>query len=129
MRIIGHGIDLVRIVRVRKLLGGDRDAFLDGWFHDDERETAPDAPEDAEFYAGRVAVKEAVAKALGTGFAGDISWTDVRVTTNERGAVQVELVEGARSEAEAQGIKEWFVSLSHTEKHAVASAIAVGNDR
>jgi holo-[acyl-carrier protein] synthase len=128
MRIIGHGIDLVTAARVTQSLAAARDEFLDGWFHLEEQMSPPSPSREAEYYAGRIAVKEAVAKALGTGFGDDISWTDVRVITDERGAVGVHLAEGARDRAEALGIERWFVSISHTEQLAIGSAIATSEN-
>ena len=127
MQIVGHGIDIVSIDRVRRLLVGSRDDFLDGWFIKDEQIASPGPIKEAEYFAGRVASKEAVAKALGTGFSEDVSWTDVQIISGERGSLDVVLVNGARSIGDALGITKWLLSLSHTDEYAVASAIATGN--
>jgi holo-[acyl-carrier protein] synthase len=128
MQIIGHGIDLVTAARVAQSLAADREEFLDGWFHVQEQLSPPNPSKETEYYAGRIAVKEAVAKALGTGFEGEISWTDVRVLTDDRGALGIDLADGARDRAVALGIERWFVSISHTEQLAIGSAIATSGN-
>ena len=79
-----------------------------------------------QHYAGRWAAKEAVLKALGTGWRKGISWRDIEVKSEEGGRPTVELRGGAREAAQRQGIKEVQVSISHCRSHAVAYALAVG---
>jgi len=77
-----------------------------------------------EHYAARFAAKEAVLKALGTGWRHGIAWTDVEVTRAPSGRPGVRLTGEARRLADQAGIAGWALSLSHTESHALASAIA-----
>lgn len=74
--------------------------------------------------AGRFAVKEAVAKALGTGI-GDMNWTDIEVVNDARGKPELRLHNHALLMAEAQGLTNWSISLSHTETHAIGFAVAL----
>jgi holo-[acyl-carrier protein] synthase len=79
-----------------------------------------------ECLAGRFAVKEAVAKALGTGI-GDVYWTDIEVLCDARGKPELVLHERARLLADRLGLGEWAISLSHTATHAVGFAVATGS--
>jgi holo-[acyl-carrier protein] synthase len=75
-------------------------------------------------YALFFAAKEAVLKALGTGFRG-MGWTDVEVRHNERGRPYPHLEGEAKAEAERQGIVAIELSLSYTHTVGVASAVAI----
>ena len=72
--ILGHGVDVQDVNRIRKLLAFAAEDYLLSTFTRLERETDCLEHERAEFFAGRFAAKEAVAKALGTGFVGDMSF-------------------------------------------------------
>lgn len=125
MNVIGHGIDVVSIARIEKYLRS-RPEWPEGIFSVAERQLAGDRDGDAGFYAGRFAAKEAVAKALGTGFAGDITWRGIEVLRSESGAPYVRLSGEVLAFATRLGISGWFVSVSRCGETAVASAIAVG---
>ena len=90
-----------------------------------ERVTADPAPHDVEFYAGRFAAKEAIAKALGTGISGDIAWTDIEILRQPTGVPEVRLSHEAEKVATSQGITRWLLSISHSEQFAIASALAL----
>ena len=101
--------------------------WLDGTFTEAEQAGA-DAPPNAEqYYAGRYAVKEAVAKALGTGFSDDVCWVDVEVRRKPTGAPEVHLSGGAAEVAKSLGVTAWLVSFSHSGDYAVASVIATSD--
>lgn len=74
--------------------------------------------------AARFALKEAVAKALGTGI-GDMRWLDIEVINDERGRPHLHLHHNAQRMAQAQGLTEWAISLTHTNTHALATAVAM----
>ena len=80
----------------------------------------------AERYAARFACKEAVLKALGTGWRQGISWQDVEVLRDANGAPGVRLSGRCLELAEARSIERWAVSLSHTDANAMASVIGYG---
>ena len=63
MRIIGHGIDMVEIARIKGLLDSPHKNWEEGAYSADEREQADQPPQRVRYYAGRFAGKEAVAKA------------------------------------------------------------------
>jgi holo-[acyl-carrier protein] synthase len=125
MDIIGHGVDIVEITRLVTLLENDSDAFA-GWFTASELEFLGEKGTRADAIAGRIAAKEAVVKALGTGFVGDVSWQDIEIVSRENGAPVVVLSGGAADIAREIGIVRILVTMSHDATVAIASAIALG---
>lgn len=126
MRIIGHGVDIVDVASLDRLRV--RPHFDERCFTGAERNECENAKDATSFFAGRFAAKEAVLKALGTGLIDGISLRDVVLTASAAGAPLVALHGGAASRAAALGVTDVFVSISHTEMMAMASAIAVAQD-
>jgi holo-[acyl-carrier protein] synthase len=126
MRIVGHGIDIVEVTRVEALLADPDGDFIAGWFTEGEQAQAGPAHRHAEYYASRVALKEAVAKALGTGFSRGVTPTDVEVRRLDAGQPTVTLTGVAADTAAGLGVTGWFVSLAHGPTYAIGSALAVG---
>ena len=79
-----------------------------------------------QHYAGRWAAKEAVLKALGTGWVKGISWRDMEIRNAPGGKPTVAFRGGARDIVEQRGIHEMLISISHCRSHATALAIALG---
>ena len=80
-------------------------------------------------YAGRFAVKEAVAKALGTGIGigSKLGWLDIEVVTDhDAKAPSVRFSPAGQRMIHARGVVRVLVSLSHTREYAVAQAVLVG---
>lgn len=125
-RIVGHGIDLVEIARISSLVDRHGDRFLQRCFTADELALALGRKRRDEHLAGRFAAKEAILKALGTGWRGGIAWTDMNLRRDPAGAPRLVLSGETAIIAERLGIRRWLVSLSHTQTYAIASAIAVG---
>jgi len=126
MSIIGHGIDLVEVARIAKMHADHGRHFLDRCFTAAEQAYCLDHKVPGPHLAGRFAVKEAILKVLGTGWRGQIAWTDMEIINNKDGKPELTLSgESARIAAEL-GIKRWHVTISHTEMHATASAIGEG---
>lgn len=82
----------------------------------------------ANYLAKQFAAKEAVVKALGTGFRLGIHPTHVEVLRKKSGAPVVELSEAALARAESLGIHEWWLSLSDDGDYALAFVIAQGRE-
>lgn len=123
--IIGHGIDLVEIARIVRMLDEHGDRFTCRCFTEEERAYADASPAvRGERFAARFAAKEAVLKALGTGLRDGIDWTDIEVLRDAAGAPSVRLVGRAREIADELGIQDWALSLTHAGGLAMASVIA-----
>lgn len=123
MAVVAHGVDLVEVARIARLLREHGERFLERVFTPAERAYCDAGRRRDEHYAGRFAAKEAVLKALGTGWRSGIAWTDVEVVLLPSGAPTLRLHGKAAQVAESQRIAAWLVSLSHTADHAVASVI------
>jgi holo-[acyl-carrier protein] synthase len=81
-----------------------------------------------QHYAGRWAAKEAVLKAMGTGWARGIAWLDIEIRNDERGRPSIALGGGARDVCEKLGVREMHISISHCRTFATATAIACGKE-
>jgi len=126
MRIIGHGVDLVEVARIARLAGEHGERFFERCFSPAELAYARASRRCDEHLAARFAAKEAVLKALGTGWSAGLGWTDVEVERDESGRPSIRLHGRAVEVAYAMGVSGWLLSLSHTSEHAIASAIAIG---
>lgn len=120
--IIGIGTDITEIARMKKACGSE--AFLMRIFTGKERAQAGDPLKDTwiRSLAGDYAAKEAVAKALGTGFSGLMPW-DIQVGRNALGAPEVQLFGGAAERFRILGGRTIWVSISHEQQFAVAMAV------
>ncbi len=127
MDIVAHGVDLVDIARIEAMLVEHGERFTTRCFTEDEQTYADSAARTrAERYAARFACKEAVLKALGTGWREGISWRHIEVRRTPSGQPQVTLSGRCAELADEMGIDGWHVSLSHTRDNAMASVIATG---
>ncbi|MEQ8844450.1 MAG: holo-ACP synthase [Phycisphaerales bacterium] len=124
--ILGHGVDLVEVERVARSVERFGDRFLDRVFTQKEREYAGDGPRRHEHLAARFAAKEAVFKALGTGWAQGAGWTDIEVVRSASGRPGIVLHGRAQELAFRMGVKWWHLSLTHTRGMAIASVIGEG---
>ena len=127
MALAGIGVDMVEIARMEKVLAR-RPNFARRVFSEEERTYCDRTARPAQHYAARFAAREAVLKALGTGFSRGIGFADVSVTRNEAGQPQALLTGRAREVAEEQGVREVALSISYTHDVAVANAVAVTDD-
>ena len=127
MRIVGHGIDVVKVADIKEELESPAKKWAERVCSPAEREQADAPPVHSRYYAGRFAGKEAVAKALGTGFAGEITWRGIEILRGEKGAPFVRLSDQVLAFADSLGITGWFISISYCGEIATASAIAVAD--
>ena len=119
-----HGIDIVEISRIGAAIDSWGNRFLKRIYTDDEiKYCRGHVPELAARFAG----KEAVMKALGTGYRG-VSWRDIEILPNQRGAPLVYLSGSARSRSEELGIQEMAITLSHSREYAIASVVGERNE-
>jgi len=124
MRIIGHGIDLIEIQRIAQMLDDHGESFTHRCFTASEREYADGGGKlRAERYAARFAAKEAVLKALGTGWSQGATWNEIEVGRDPAGRPTIKLSGRTARIAEELGIGMWHLSLSHSKSHAIASVI------
>lgn len=126
MEIIAHGIDLIRCDRIGRIWHDHGERFLARVYTPAEQKYCLNCKTPVIRLSGRFAAKEAVLKVLGTGWRGEIRWTDVETLANPLGQPVVTLHGEAAIRAESLGIRRVLVSISHTDENAVASAIGLG---
>jgi len=124
--IIGIGIDLVKIDRIDKA-GKSHVGFLERVFTDREREYCSRQKFPAQHYAGRFAAKEAVLKAIGTGWSAGVKWTDMEVLHGDGGGPIVNVSGRVKDLLDLKGVKQVLLSYSHDEGYAVAQVVLVGS--
>lgn len=120
--LVGLGVDIIEIARMERILERTPH-FKERVFTEDERAYCEAKHNPAVHYALFFAAKEAVLKALGTGFRG-MGINDVQVAHNRYGKPQAVLSGNAAACAAGQGIHEVYLSLSYTHTTGVASAVA-----
>jgi len=120
-------VDLVEVARIARSVAEHGQRFLARVFTEGERGYAEaNTRRVNEHLAVRFAAKEAVLKALGTGWSQGIGWRDVEIVREPSGRPAVRLTGVAAEVAERMGVERWHVSLSHTDTMAMASVIACG---
>ncbi len=127
MKVIGIGTDIVECLRVAKMIERHGQTFLERVFTAREIAYCSSRRNANQHYAGRFAAKEAVLKALGTGWNNGLQWTDIEIRSEPTGRPRLAFAGRARELCEEQHIHEMLVSISHCRSHATAYVIAVGN--
>jgi holo-[acyl-carrier protein] synthase len=122
--VLRTGIDIIEVDRVDQAILRHGERFFDRFYTPQE---LIDSNGRTPALAARFAVKEAVAKAMGTGI-GKVGWKEIEVRLGEKGQPELYLHGNAKSLAQGMGIEDWTISISHTNYHAVAVAIATGKN-
>ncbi|MFP4105703.1 MAG: holo-ACP synthase [Phycisphaerae bacterium] len=125
MQIVSHGIDIVDCDRLAEIIERHGERFLTRVFTPTELDYCRGRKREIEHLAGRFASKEAVLKVLGTGWRNGISWTDIEVRNHPSGEPRAHLSGRVAEIAAERDIERILISISHSECHAVASAIGV----
>lgn len=125
MNIFGIGVDVVEVERIAAAIERQGEAFVKRVFTDGERAYCEGQKHPEQHYAARFAVKEAVAKAFGTGIGRDLSLLDMDIIRLESGRPELVLSGGGKEFAGRQGITGVKISLSHTGSCAVGNAVAI----
>lgn len=124
MSILGTGIDIVECLRIAQMIERHGELFISRVYTEHEIEYCSARKAATQHYAGRWAAKEAVLKALGTGWRRGISWRDIEIRNDHKGAPTVKLRGGARDVMEKAHIARLHVSISHCRNFAVAYVVA-----
>jgi holo-[acyl-carrier protein] synthase len=126
--IIGTGVDIVEIPRFRKITERLKDRFLLRVFTLTEQQYCSAHRDPAPHFAARFAAKEALFKALGTGWAKGVTWLDVEVLREGQDAPTMALHGEAMRLSSAKGTQTIHLSLSHTDQWAIATVILEGSN-
>lgn len=125
MKMLAHGIDLVEFGRMERLLERHQQRVLERVFTQREQADAQGLRNRLERLAGRFAAKEAVMKLIGIGWREGVAWTDVEVVNDALGRPVVNLSGRLKELARQRGIEQITLSITHTDRFAIASAVAL----
>ena len=124
MTIFGIGTDLVAIKRIKKIWEHFGPAFAQRILTSNELMEFEKTSLPVSFLAKRYAAKEAVAKAIGTGFRPETFWlTDIGVTNDSMGKPHLEFSERMQAILKGQGITQCHLSLSDERDYALAFVV------
>ena len=121
--IYGIGTDIVEVSRVQEVLDRWGDRFIDRVFTEAEAAYCGQKARPASRFALRFAAKEAFAKALGTGFRGGLSFREIEVVRDQKGAPALRLHGKSLSASHECGLTRTHLSLSDDGDYAVAFVV------
>ena len=124
MAVVALGMDLVQIERLEAVLEKRGERFLARVFTPAERRYCEARARPATHFAGRFAVKEAVMKALGTGWARGVRWQDIEVCRGGSGAPELVLHGTTAEIARERSIERIHITITHDAGLAAAVAVA-----
>ena len=127
MKVIGIGIDVVEVDRVKSSLEEFSERFLNRVFTKSEQEYCQKQKRPELHLAARFAAKEAIAKAFGTGIGKEIGWLDMEIIRKESGEPEARLHGDAKEYANQRGVEQVMVSLTHAKQYAAANAVILGS--
>lgn len=119
------GTDITECVRIAQMIDKHGEIFLTRVYTQEEIAYCSARKAATQHYAGRWAAKEAALKAIGTGWARGIHWTDIEVVNAPGGKPSINIGGEARHICDQQGIGEILISISHCRNYAVAFATAL----
>jgi holo-[acyl-carrier protein] synthase len=129
MEILGIGTDIIECPRIGKMIEQHGELFLRRVYTEREIRYCQARKHAIEHFAGRWAAKEAILKAIGSGWSRGIAWTDLEVRNGAGGQPQVLVCGGAKEAAQQRGIGDILISISHCRTYATAYALALGLPR
>jgi holo-[acyl-carrier protein] synthase len=115
------GVDITEVKRIKEL-ALRHDQFLRRVYTAKERAYCQRKRNKYQHLAARFAAKESVLKAIGTGWSGQIAWTDIEIVNTKSGMPVVRTHGAVKKLVEKRKVKEIVVSLSHCSDYAIASA-------
>ncbi len=124
--ILGIGNDIIEIDRIKSNIERYQQRFLDRIFTSREQAYCLKRKEPAIHFAGRFAAKEAIVKALGTGFSQGISWLDIEICNDEKGKPTVIVSPYIAEHFDCPNLS---ISISHCRDYATAFAIWIHNPK
>jgi holo-[acyl-carrier protein] synthase len=126
MEIIGIGTDITECLRIARMIERHGELFISRVYTPDEIRYCQNRKQSTQHFTGRWAAKEAILKAIGTGWRRGISWLDMEIRNDPGGQPIVTVRGGVKEAVEKLGVRKLLVSISHCHTHATATAIAVG---
>ncbi len=125
--IVGTGVDIVEVSRVRSLVARYGIRFTGRWFDALEIEYCSRKARPEEHFAARLAAKEACFKALRLDVKAPLCWKDIVVVTSGKGVPGLLVRSTVLKTAEQLNITGFHLSLSHCSTYAIAMVTAEGS--
>lgn len=122
--VVGIGTDLIEVARIASLYQKHPDGFAARVLSPSEQTQLAQEAQPTHFLAKRWAAKEAIAKALGTGFRQGVSFADMTINHSELGQPVIQLTGKTAEIADARGISHWSISISDEKHYALAFVVA-----
>ena len=126
MPIVGTGIDIVECLRIAQMIERHGELFITRVYTDHEIEYCSARKAATQHYAGRWAAKEAVLKALGTGWRRGISWRDIEIRNDDKGAPDRAAPRRRSRRDDGGPHRPHARHISHCRSFAVAYVVAEG---
>ena len=123
--IIGIGTDITECLRIARMIERHGELFVNRVYTPEEIKYCQSRAQSTQHFTGRWAAKEAILKALGTGWRKGITWRDVEIRNEPGGRPTVAVLGGTKEVVQRLGITKLLVSISHCRTHATAYAMAV----
>lgn len=120
--MIGIGVDMVEVARIASAYARSGERFSHRILTTEELVSFDQSARPENFLAKRFAAKEAIAKAIGSGFSQGVSWTDISLSHDELGRPLVNLSGGAKKRLEELGGTTALISLSDEAGFVIAYA-------
>ncbi len=125
MGIFGIGTDIVECARILRMIERYGELFLRRVYTEREIAYCQSKKRATEHFAGRWAAKEAIFKAMGTGWRRGMCWTDLEVRHDPQGKPQVMVCGAARDHMKQLRVADILLSISHCRQYATAYALAL----
>lgn len=124
--VIGLGVDILQNDRIESMINKYGDKFLRKFFTDNELDFISKAQNKNQRYASNFAVKEAFAKAMGTGFREGLRLSDIEVKRDNLGKPYIDPIGQVKKIVEEKGINKIHTTISHEKEYSVAVVIFEG---
>lgn len=118
--ICGVGTDIIEVRRIKEAIDRHGMRFIDRLFTESEKKYCQKYSDPIPRYAGRFAAKEAILKALGMHLKPEIKWKEIEIINDIFGKPEVHLAARLKT---AFPKSHLFISISHCEEYATATAI------
>jgi holo-[acyl-carrier protein] synthase len=120
--IVGIGTDIIEVERIARLLS-EKKKFKDRIFTQKEIEYCDGKINHVQNYAARFAVKEALLKAIGTGWREGVAFKEIEVVNDKKGKPELVLTGSAKRITEELGVTNIQVSISHLKDLAIGMVL------
>jgi len=125
--IFGIGIDIIEIERIKSSIEKFDDRFLNKIYTKTELDYCLSKKNKYQHFAARFAAKEAIAKALQTGWSKEFRWKDVEIYNEKSGMPNVKLLGNLKDFLDAD--KSLKITMSHSENYVTCFAIIYANNK